>query len=96
MGTEAQRLLIYQANPVVPTVIILIALEVVVHIGLLLPIQFSYELLMFSHKHRLYLHPRHYPLGATHFHTLVCTPSRGRIVVEPSPIRSLAADRPFY
>ena len=47
--------------------------EVVVHIGSLIPMQFSYELLILSYKHRLYLHPHHYVLGVTHFHTLVCT-----------------------
>lgn len=51
----------------------LIVLEIVVQYGTLLPYQFSYELLTLSHKHRLYLLPRHYTLGATHFHTLVRT-----------------------
>ena len=48
-------------------------LEVVVHIKSLLFMQFSYELLILSYKHRLYLIPRHYTLGSTHFGTLVPT-----------------------
>lgn len=36
--------------------------------------RFSYELLTLSRKHRLYLLPRHYPLGATRFGSLEPTP----------------------
>lgn len=54
----------------------LTVLEVVVHIGSLLPMQFSYELLYLSVKHRLYLIRWHYPLRRNHFQPLGCTPLR--------------------
>ena len=70
----------------------------VVHISSLLLIQFSYELLMFSHKHRLYLFPHPYLLRLTVRakplpSPIACDvlPLRG-IVVEVSPIWSLPAD----
>nr|DAL83671.1 MAG TPA: hypothetical protein [Caudoviricetes sp.]DAZ33233.1 MAG TPA: hypothetical protein [Caudoviricetes sp.] len=44
--------------------------KVVVHISSLLLMQFSYELLILSYKHRLYLILRLYPLRSTHFHYL--------------------------
>lgn len=58
--------------------------------------QFSYELLILSHKHRLYLIHTAITgrLGETTSMRLHVLPSRG-IVVEPSPIRSLAADYQF-
>ena len=46
----------------------LIVFEVVVHIKTLLFMQFSYELLNISIKHRLYLILQHYLFRSTHFH----------------------------
>jgi len=51
----------------------LVVLEVVVHISTLPLMQFSYELLNISIKHRLYLIPQLYLFGSTHFHQLWCT-----------------------
>ena len=78
--------------------LLVVTLEVVVHVGSLLPMRFSYELLNVSIKHRLYLilavlqrfRSDTLPLPIT------CSvlPSGG-IVVELSPVRSLAADFPF-
>ena len=73
-------------------------IEVVVHTKTLLLMQFSYELLIVSYKHRLYLILQHYLLRP---HPLppptACSvlPSGG-IVVEVSPVRSLPADCPIF
>ena len=59
----------------------LIVFEVVVHIEALLSMQFSYELLMLSHKHRLYLILQHYLFRSTHFHyqqLVVYSPQEGQ------------------
>nr|DAE25405.1 MAG TPA: hypothetical protein [Siphoviridae sp. ct6d71] len=48
-------------------------MEIVVHISTLPLMQFSYELLNVSIKHRLYLIPQHCLLRSTHFSTLVPT-----------------------
>ena len=49
--------------------------EVIVHIGSLFPIQFSYELLILSYKHRLYLiHIVLILLRRKHFGILIPTP----------------------
>ena len=45
-----------------------------VHMDSLLSMQFSYELLILSYKHRLYLHLQHYLLRATRFRELSPTP----------------------
>jgi hypothetical protein len=52
--------------------------------------RFSYELLHVSIERRLYLHPFLGPTFSLRLEVLLC-----RIVVEPSPIRSLAAEDPF-
>ena len=70
-----------------------VVLEVVVHISTLPPMQFSYELLNISIKHRLYLIPQLCLFGSAHFHQLWCT-SSGGIVVEPY-LPVLAADCPL-
>ena len=70
-----------------------VVLEVVVHISTLPPMQFSYELLNISIKHRLYLIPQLCLFGSAHFHQLWCTSLRG-IVVEPY-LPVLAADCPL-
>jgi len=53
-----------------------VVLEVVVHISTLPPMQFSYELLNISIKHRLYLIPQLCLFGSAHFHQLWCTSLR--------------------
>ena len=59
----------------------LIVFEVVVHIKTLLFMQFSYELLNISIKHRLYLILQHYLFRSTHFHyqqLVVYSPQEGQ------------------
>ena len=54
--------------------------------------QFSYELLILSYESRLFLHPRHYSLGATYFHyqSLIVYDLLG-LVVEGLPNKDLPA-----
>ena len=56
----------------------LVVLEVVVHISTLPLMQFSYELLNISIKHRLYLIPQLYLFEPARFHQLWCTPLMGQ------------------
>ena len=67
----------------------------VVHADSLLSAQFSYELLMLSHEHRLYLgHTVINGLGTPTSERLPLLPSGG-IVVERSPVRGFVADCRF-
>ena len=72
----------------------LVVLEVVVHISTLPPMQFSYELLNISIKHRLYLIPQLCLFGSAHFHEAFRVLPSGGIVVEPY-LSVLAADCPL-